>query len=119
MLRHVCIEVKNMPVELVAAFYVEHFGMQIFYQETEKWELKPELVVELKIIKLRYQNDFILELVQHSDNWTPHLCFQIDEWPKVALMEPKRVDKPHKDLEVRFCMDPSGNMIELVRKKEK
>ena len=119
MLRHVCLEVKNMPVELVAAFYVEHFDMEVEYQETEKWELKSGMEAELKIIKLRYQDKWVLELVQHNAMWAPHICLEVDEWPNVALMEPKRLDKPHKDLEVRFLMDPSGNMIELVKRKEK
>jgi catechol 2,3-dioxygenase-like lactoylglutathione lyase family enzyme len=127
MLRHICIEVKNMPVDLVAQFYVEHFGMKVVYHATEKWLLikptwepgtSPRLEVALKIIKLKAKGSrTLLELVQHHNEWAPHICIEVDEWPeKVHLIEPHRLDKEHKGMEVRFCSDPALNMIELVRR---
>ena len=120
MLRHVCIEVKNMPVALIAAFYAQHFGMELVYEGKEEWELREDVKVMLRVIKLKCKGSrTLLELVQHHNEWTPHICLEVDKWPDLPLIEPKRIDKEHKGLEVKFCMDPSGNMIELVKRKEK
>jgi len=118
MLRHVCIEVKNMPVELVAAFYVEHFGMKIVYNNTEQWELKPGFDVTLRIVKLKMKGTrTLLELVQQAELWPSHIALEVDEFPeKVQLIAPRRLDADHKGIEVKFCADPALNMIELVRR---
>lgn len=106
-----------MPVELVAQFYIEHFGMKLVYRGKEMWQYSDNLQVELKIIKLKMPGTrALLELVEHKDNWLPHLAFDVEQWPNVHLKDLKRVDKDHDGIEVKFCLDPTGNCIELVRR---
>lgn len=111
-------KMANAPLPLMRGFYEELFGFRMVYNADETWKLG-ETKTELKISKLKLPFDrAMLELVE--GDWGEHICLEVDEFPEnLHLIDLQRVDKSHKDLEVKFCTDLVGNVIELVKRGKK
>jgi hypothetical protein len=65
----------------------------------------------------------MLELVYpewvYKDEVAPHVCLEVDKWPKeVSLVEMHR-EPEDPDMEVRFTRSPSGKYYELVKRRTK
>ena len=106
---------------LLTKFYESVLGMKIVKHGNEIWKAG-ETVIKLKIVKLarpgQEKTGPYLELV--DGEWGNHIAFTVDDWPMNArLIEPVRLDgHDGNGVEVKFCMDVAGNMIELVKEKK-
>jgi len=105
---------------MLIAYYEECLGLIPVYREEETWKWGKDIVT-FQICKLAApgQEDTgpYLELVQ--GRWGTHVSFSVDDWPEsVTLAEPFRVGGHIEDIEVKFCMDVCGNMVELVKEKK-
>ena len=102
---------------MLRAYYEEAIGLNVVYNSEENWKWG-EAQVKFNIVKLavpgQEKTGPYLELVEGP--WGAHIAFTVDKWPKnVTLAEPVRLDGHDQNVEVRFCMDLAGNMVELVK----
>ena len=134
-LRHVCIQTDNrmrcpkceftqgykQHLSMLRAYYEDALGLNVVYNSEETWKWG-EAQVKFSIIKLavpgQEKTGPYLELVDGP--WGSHVAFSVDKWPEnVTLAEPVRLDGHEDGVEVRFCMDLAGNMVELVKEDPK
>jgi catechol 2,3-dioxygenase-like lactoylglutathione lyase family enzyme len=105
---------------MLRAFYEDVLGLNVVYHSEENWKWG-ESQVKFTICKLaapgQEKTGPYLELVDGP--WGAHVAFTVDEWPEdVALNQPEKLGGHTDGVEVKFCMDLAGNMVELVKEKK-
>ena len=135
MLRHVCLQLNNIkhcpkcgfaeggsvPLPVNRIFYEDTFGLVPVYNSEELWRVGKQ-TLKIRVCKMaapgQEETGPYLELVEGT--WGAHVAFTVDEWPdNVNYIRPVRLDgHDGNGVEVRFCMDIAGNMIEVVRPKK-
>jgi hypothetical protein len=78
----------------------------------EKWGGR-----ELEIVKLEAPDGFIVELV--GGEWPPHLCIEVKAWPRSpVVLQDRGRQPPDEEFDIRFTRSPSGNWVELVKRRK-
>lgn len=111
-MRHAGLMVKNMDREID---WFKRLGYTVKIHRMEEWANR-----RLEIVKMEREGDpTMIELIHPAvGEWEPHISIDVGKWPLSPVVCRNLGDPEDDDLEVRFAVSPSGNVVELVRRKK-